>query len=212
MKKFLVLLLVLGLVSVSNATVLDVVTDGVGSAGHLGTSGSRLDMGETINLKIVLNLNAYQGYPSYNGYGLSSIDLKLYATGNTIGAASNDKGGNPQVYANAGLSPFSFTKDATGFAQLTGVALTPIRSTGGTSIVWNLKFTAGTAGENLVNLSLKGLTEYADYLLKSGAGPYGSWKAAVESDLGDLTLFVVPEPATIALLGLGGLLLARRRK
>ena len=45
-----------------------------------------------------------------------------------------------------------------------------------------------------------------------GTNCTGAGGNVVLSDVGALTLTVVPEPATIALLGMGGLLLLRRRK
>jgi len=38
------------------------------------------------------------------------------------------------------------------------------------------------------------------------------WVNAVEADFGDLIIYQIPEPMTVALLGLGGLFLLRRRK
>jgi hypothetical protein len=78
MKKMLALLLVLGLASMASATVIDVVTVGVGSMGHSGTINDKLMPSETIELAIVLNFN---DGPVFDGYGLSSVDLDLHTAG-----------------------------------------------------------------------------------------------------------------------------------
>ena len=84
MKKFIVLVMVLAMASMANATVIDVVPDGVGTSGHAGTAADKLVAGETIKLKLMLNWNpgSYPGgtYASYDGYVLSAMDLMLTAS------------------------------------------------------------------------------------------------------------------------------------
>jgi len=62
MKKLLVLMLVLGMASLANATVIDVVTVGVGSLGHAGTLTDPLVESETIEIQIILNANLTRGH------------------------------------------------------------------------------------------------------------------------------------------------------
>jgi hypothetical protein len=81
-----------------------------------------------------------------------------------------------------------------------------------TQLVWDLYVTnTGTGSSISIDLTLGGTTHYWNYSDTSG-NPYGSDYNAAEGDLGDLTIYTVPEPATVALLGLGGLLLLRRRR
>jgi hypothetical protein len=78
--------------------------------------------------------------------------------------------------------------------------------------MYDLLLTCTGGGDVAVDLTLAGLTEYAEFKTPSG-GPYPEWTQAVDADLGSLVIHQegVPEPMTIALLGLGGLLLRRRR-
>lgn len=66
-------------------------------------------------------------------------------------------------------------------------------------LVWGLAIHCEGEGDVLVDLTLAGDTRVDGQLL-------------TEADLGDLTIVQVPEPMTIALLGLGGLFMLRRRK
>jgi hypothetical protein len=83
MKKILALMLILGMASLANATVIDVITVGEGSMGHAGTSNDPLYPSETIWIAIRLNHNPYPGtsYPSYDGYITDAVGLDLHATG-----------------------------------------------------------------------------------------------------------------------------------
>jgi hypothetical protein len=221
MKKFLVLMLVLVMASMANAYVMSVVTDGVGSQGHAGTAEDPLVPSETILLKIVLENNPFSSggtpFPDYDGYYLSSMDLDLHITGPGYAAPVITVLPFPpyeqeDLKNHAGLSPFNYTKDdgATGgFTQITGVALTPI-GPGVQDIVWNIEFHCTGKGEVLIDLTLNGLSQYAEYE-KTTSGGNWVWVDMTADDLGGLTIHQVPEPMTIALLGLGGLFLRRRK-
>jgi hypothetical protein len=219
MKKLLVLMLVLGLASVASATVIDVVPVDVGtSGGRLGGMDDTLQVGDVIGLKLVLNANAYAGYPSYDGYVLSSMDLSLDVVGaGSLSAGTVDKAGAPVWKYDAGLSPFGVVDDgdiSNGLSQIAGVALSPVGGTDSipNDLMWDLLLTCTGGGDVLIDLGINGLTEYGEFSTPSG-GNYGQWLAATDADLGDLVIHQegVPEPMTIALLGLGGLLLRRRK-
>lgn len=66
-------------------------------------------------------------------------------------------------------------------------------------LIWGLAIHCDGEGDVLVDLTLNGTTRVDGVVL-------------TEADLGDLVIKQVPEPMTIALLGLGGLLALRRRK
>jgi hypothetical protein len=226
MKKLLVLMLVLGLASAASATVMDVVPVDVGlSAGRLGGMDDALEAGDVIGLKIVLNSNPYPGttYPSYDGYILSSMDLSLDIVGNgSLDAGTYGKTG-PQWKYNANLSPFGVVDDgdiSNGLDQISGVALTPVQppltgSVGPVDVMWDLLLECTGGGDVLVDLGINGVTQYAVWSDATGAGPsvipLSEYLDATDNDLGDLVVHQVPEPMTIALLGLGGLLLRRRK-
>ena len=80
-KGFFVLALIFILPYASNATVIDVITQGNGSKGHAGTIIDPLEVGELIEIGLTLNHNPYPGWPSYDGYLLSSMDTKLSVSG-----------------------------------------------------------------------------------------------------------------------------------
>ncbi len=223
MKKVLALLLVLGLASIAGATVIDVVAVDVGlSEGRLGSSEEdKLLASDVIGIKLVLNHNPYPGsaYPSYDGYLLSSMDLDLHV----VGAASMDAGTwdkthtNPIWQYNSGLSPFvvndnnPWSEIGNGLDQITAVSLAGVSANlGAVDLMWDLLVHCEGDGNVLIDLTLNGLSEYAEYQTPGG-GPYPEWIAMVEEDLGDLTIYQVPEPITLALLGLGGLFLRRRK-
>ncbi len=218
MKKVLVLVLVLGLVSVTNAVtpvVVSVQTDGSGSSAHTGlTSGSALADGETIKLKLMLSYNPSSS-SSNIGYALLSFDLTLHADGISTIAVTPTK----TVKFDSSLGGGTAVTDATGFSKITAVSLsgtTPaFGATGGLMIVSNMTLTAKSSLSGLINvdLGLRALSEYRNLINEFPGGNQDAWLSMVEGNLGDLQLYVaqIPEPMTLALLGLGGLFLRRRK-
>jgi hypothetical protein len=190
MKKLLVLMLVLGLASAASATVMDVVPVDVGtSGGRLGGMDDMLQVGDVIGLKIVLNSNPYAGYPSYDGYLLSSMALKLDVVGpGSLDAGTKDKAGAPVWKYDAGLSPFAVNDDgdiSNGLSEILGVSLAGLP--GPADLMYDLLLTCTGGGDVAVDLTLAGLTEYAEFKTPSG-GPYPEWTQAVDADLGSLVI------------------------
>ena len=218
MKKLLVLMLVFSVASLASATVIDVVLDGAGSNGHAGTVADPLDDGETIMVKILLQGNPVStGWTSYDGYGLSSFDLALSSDVGTVGYGRNamDTGDATALSYEASVSPNSDTLATGAFSQITGVSTATVQAFGaipGADLVWNIKVTAAADASllNNIDLSINGLSQYTDNI-HNGIPYNSSWTSALDSDLGDLAISVVPEPMTMALLGLGGLFLRRRK-
>ena len=235
MKKSLILIFVLGVASLANASVIDVVTEGIGDKGHAGTIADPLEVGEIIDIVIVLNRNifTYNGapYPSYDGYLLSEMDISLQVSGpGTLRPKYTDKNDNAVLDWNPGFiwSSIAFSPtvgsqimNQNGFDFLQGQSTDGIP--GYADLVGGevglgyqgLYIRADGLGNIQLDLSLHGLTRYSPYRYGDGPPytPYpGGWTDATESDLGDLMIYGIPEPATILLLGLGSLFLLRRKR
>jgi hypothetical protein len=239
MKKLLVLLLVLGVTSLANAGVIDVVTVGVGDQGHAGTSQDPLVASETIEIAILMNYNTYpdRQFPSYDGYFTDSVGLDLHVSGpGTLSVPgifdkNQDRIGDDLMHhSEFGAWSQSGINDGTpggyvpmvvdnGIAKMAGGVLTGgIRydedGGGGAGVlIWNLFLHCDGFGEVLVDLTIQDpASRYSPYWKPSTDAPYPEWQALLASDLGDLTIYQVPEPMTICLLGIGGFFLRRRRK
>ena len=223
MRKLLILMLVFGLASLANATVFDVVTAGTGSLGHAGTEEDPLVESEVIAIQIVLNVNPYPGYPTYNGYVTDGFDFDLHVTGaGSLGVvmATSKTGDYVDLQHHSGLEFWSQSDPlivSNNIASMMGGTMGAVDASedggGGAGVlVWNLWIHCDGYGPIDVDLTLAGYTQYWDYSYPSG-DPYGDMQVAVEADLGNLTIYnEIPEPATIALLGLGSLFLMRRRR
>ena len=214
MKKLLALLIILSMVSIAGATVLKVVPVDVGlSNGRLGTDDPQdmLRESDTIGLKVIIENNPYPGgNTAGDGYWISMIDLDLEVTGPaSLAIGPGDWG--PILYAHANIAPFNYSDVVdNAIDHMAGIAQNPA-GPGEADLIWNLLLHCDGEGDVGINLTLHGLTQYADYF----SGPTGGvfeWVDMTEGDLGDLTIYQVPEPMTVALLGLGGLFLLRRRK
>lgn len=227
MKKLLIVMLVFGMASLANATVIDAVTVGDGNQGHAGTSLDPLVAGETIELALEMNWvpDSFPGggFPSYDGYLLSAMDLTLTASGGgSMAWHQKKKGGDdPQWHAN-----WSVTGTPTitsGLVLDTSPAASNFDNIGTTNgllaggsnqtLLWNFFWTCDGVTP-FVNFTW-GLAQvpgqYADYT-GDGIVPDPRWNDITLGNLEGVTIHQVPEPTTIALLSFGGLLLARRRR
>jgi hypothetical protein len=215
MKKVLALMLVLGMTSVVNAGIIDVVTVGTGDMGHAGTSSDPLYLGETIAIKIILNADPdptwYEGggIPGYDGYYLNCMDLDVEISGPALLA---EKGTTllTRMKHHSDFSPWAEPEPAVvdnAIEYLAGV-VSGDGIQGEADLVWNLVIKCNGGGPVIVDLTLHGLSRYIDRPVSLVPG---DWIIMTEADLGDLIIHQIPEPMTIALLGLGGLFLRRRR-
>ncbi|MCP4707954.1 MAG: PEP-CTERM sorting domain-containing protein [Planctomycetes bacterium] len=227
MKKLLVLLMVLGVVSVANATVIDVYSPTHPTQAEL----DNVPVGGVVEIKLVLNdLDTDQPY-YYDGYWLKSMDLNLAVTGpgtldqkgtgfltkmksnSNFGAfATPIDLGDPLIAGNRihTLAGGSIANGGSGINPFTGGAgIDDPLGTGNKGLVWNLKVTVDGPGMITVDLSANtpGLyTSHPTHIV--GDTPLND---LTDLQLGDLFINV-PEPMTLALLGMGSLGLLRRRR
>jgi len=219
MKKLLVLTLVLAMATVANATVVQVATDGVGSiSGNTGLdAGSKLVLGDQIKLKITLtDLDNYAS-PAYDGYVLSTLAVKLNADSVAELFSYTTLAAKPKTYVAGVFSAEAITGGAS--SQAISIGSTDNDFEGytagqGTTLVYNLwlEITAEAQLTTFIDMVLDAGGGSSTYktLLAAAGGPT-TYETMVNADLGGLTLYTVPEPITIALLGIGGLFLRRRK-
>jgi hypothetical protein len=238
MKKMLALLLVGAMSTMVSATVIQIETYDIGnSSGNLGTNNGAdaLGIGDSVGVRVRMLFKDYgASYPSYDGYvtdafGVSIDNLDVTGSG-TLSAlvGSTDKSGNPSSYAITFNSGFdAATKYAATAATnpvdgsgnvpvLSGTASNIVSSNGvtdGVILVSGLILTADAAG--YLTLDMTGDSgRFFDYQNIGGTAGYGASTsfASAAYSVGDANVYIVPEPMTMTLLGLGGLVAARRRR
>ncbi len=223
MKKLLAFVLVLGLASLANAAVINVETDGLGSLGHAGTVEDKLDIGETIKIKLTLGNNPFiagdgNHYSDYDGYFLDSFDVNLGTTAN--GSLADEMQALPfppytetsQFGSHADFSTLVRDGAAGRYQDLSISLIGP----GEVDIIWGLELTALAGGvidvtiEHYYDANTQS-TNYGQYKdLSDVVG--GAMQIMDDDSLASLGVHVVPEPMTMSLLGLGAFGLIRRRR
>jgi hypothetical protein len=224
MKKLLAMFLVLGMASLANATVLDLVpymiTDSEGNpTDRDGSEENKLLPSDMVYLGLRLNYLDNEGGP--DGYALTSFNLDVHVSGPASLALDTYTYYGYGPYVNWLVNPAAVTPGALSLNETTGnldqwigVVTAPQDVKGECIILAGGIVLHVEDGQGVINLdlTLNGTTSYALGCFPAGA-PWPAdpgWVSATEDDLGGLTLNI-PEPITMALLGVGGLLLRRRR-
>ena len=228
MKKLLALIMVLGMASVASADiVLSPVFEAAlnGRTGLTDTDADRLQVGDEVTFMIALMDNDFYGpghaYAAYDGFFLGGMNINLTASASGTLAPLGDTKltkvkFDPFVQVGPGQIPDPLIQ-GNGISQILGLGLgdgiqsgpTGDKGNGPFPIVWNLKLTAQGTGNIVINLASNADgAKYSHIAVSDG----GTWLPLTSANMGSLTLYCVPEPMTIALLGLGSMGLAFRRR
>jgi len=192
MKKFLAIALVLAMVSVANAGVAFVRSDG------LTTIGAN----ETITLNLVVPASPAGGS---SGFGIGAID-----DGDATGSL-----GSFAFHANVSQVDTGFIQNTEASGGISGCLLSYASAYATTNniaagqVIFSMVYTAGSSVGSGVTFAV---VPYNDWYHETG-GDYQAplsyiYVGGVSNDIDPLVL--TPEPMTLGLLGLGGLFLRRR--
>ncbi len=124
-------------------------------------------------------------------------------TGNALLLLTDTMGtGNPDTYSGSGVTaPIDPT-----------VASTYLGAAGNFVDVYRFKYTLSSTASRVINFSLANLTAQVGSSLQLSNGVWGPAQANAAASSTGISIPVAPAPASAALLGLGGLVAARRRR
>ncbi len=186
MKKLLALVMVLALTGVTFGSPLSLVAP---NAGDLGSMTNKAGAGDVIRVYVNSSVS------------LGTLDI----------AVSLDDG--------AAITAAMGVADCANYGWGADASIDPTIS-GSQALIAAANYSAvTTAGANIayVDITMSGLTDEVVVSLElisnvMGGTFDGEWSEIPQGQAGSITLYQVPEPMTMSLLGLGGLALIRRRR
>jgi hypothetical protein len=182
MKKLLALMLVLGLTSIATATNVDKLLQ-LSINGQLAPDEITLEPSDYITLDIMVA----------DGHWTDSIEIDL----EIIGPGSITLPDPPESIVVGDFESWSIVVGGItpqGIGEIVGVSFGQVSGV----IVDYIEFHCDGEGDVIVNITNIGLTQI-------------DGSPITEADMGSIIIHQIPEPASMLLLGLGGLLLRRRK-
>ena len=199
MRKLCAVLMVLAMTSTASAGLINLQVDtdtghGIPPGGWADNNENGIiDASDDIYLTITLPAGTSDGY---------NLDIDVTGPG-TLSEYGGGPLANHALAVSEGMFPMTYSGiggdgniDQIMHQDFMGAWAGPI------DLVWGLVLHCDGVGPVTLDLTLNGATR-----VDLGAG----WINLEEGDLGNLTIVQVPEPATLVLLGLGGLFLRRRK-
>ena len=239
MKKVIIVLIALCLVTASaEATIIDLVKDpghAKTTTTHAATAADPMDIGETMCIQVYLNNNHFMVnltgssyYAPKDGYNILVWDINLAVSSQGKISASGPMFKDAIKFNGSLVLPGAVVGLTDSGIQFIGAGYGINGLNAGTEPVlsYNLMITAmsggiiditpglnyTTLGDSINSYALYSNGDYEDIVKNYDISLVWERWDMVASDFGALQLHVVPEPLTIALLGLGSLGMMYRRR
>ncbi len=204
MKKFFAFVLVMAMSTVVFASAANPVVSLV-IPGETAVDGIYTLPAGVYDVELVVGRNAYMygetPYPAFDGYQVSSIAASMETTNCSLQITDDGLPFTTDVIMYGdGVAPGANNS----LSLIQAVSLSDMGPD--FVIAYNFQVVYDGVGTAVVDLGLVGTSQYRAAAASTGAG----YEGMIEASLGDLV--IVPEPMTMSLLGLGGLVAVRRRR